>query len=289
MQYSKNRKTRKNTGENNPEERDIIREHSMNELQQEFLSLTPMMWYMGVTLIALSVCVCISLCTELIIAMRKKMRKERYHARMKEMRAQRKPNAYGPPPSPEELSAQWDKAHGSLQEMLRFGEMLSDLEASDLIDNSPILNYDTPDGIPVIVARNPGLKGWLAKHCPHIGYKTAMSYKSLAQKARRIPEQTAQYIQQSPHIRDLRENIYKELKISHYELECPRKPRARSEYSAMRYGSGRHAAGRGRKRKPLIESLQSKTQEAMQDMTPEQRRQFADALLAFAKDIYITA
>jgi hypothetical protein len=212
---------------------------------------------------------------------------------MKEMRALQKPQAYGPPPSPEELAAQWDKTHYSLQEMLRFGEMLSDLEASDLIDNSPILKYDTPGGIPVIVARNPGLRGWLAENCPHIGYKTAMRYKSLAQKARRAPEKTAQFIRKSPNVCDLYDNRLRELKISRYELEHPRSPYSRprakpKDLSRLADGSGgrrRPGSGGGCRMTPLITSLRSKTHDAMKTMTPEQRSLLAAELRSLAEDV----
>ena len=244
----------------------------------------------------------ILLLAQLIVMLRKKIRRERYHARMREMRAIRKPQAVNPPPSPEELAAQWDRVHDSLEEMLKFGRMLTDLEASDLIDNSPILNYDTPDGIPEIVARNSGLKGWLAEHCPHIGYKTAMRYKSLAQKARKAPQKTPQLIQESRCINDLYGNLHKELKLRRYVLEHPRQPRRKpggqgfkqsgsvpeshkQSRSKPRSHAFRRPGSGGRKVQPLIFSIRSQAHGAIQEMTPEQRQQLVASLRSLAEDI----
>ncbi|MEI7945500.1 MAG: hypothetical protein WCJ02_02335 [bacterium] len=94
----------------------------------------------------------------------------------------RKARSLNPPPSPEELLAQWHKTHGSVEEMLRFGAMLLDLEP--VVDNGLVIDHE--DGSGRIRGRKPGIKGWLADHCPQIGYKTAMRYKSIAQKAREI-------------------------------------------------------------------------------------------------------
>ena len=224
----------------------------------------------------------IAFTTQLIISFRKKMRMERYHERMHEMRKIRKPHSDNPPPSPEELAAQWNKVHDSLQEMLKFGNMLIDLEASDLIDNSPILNYDTSDGVPVIVARKPGLKGWLAEHCPHIGYSTAMRYKSIAQKAQNVPTKTEQFIKQSSTICDLYENLFKELKLEHYELEEPRKPRAKLRTNGLE--RFRQPGAGDRKLQPLIFSFRTNTRTALKKLSPEQQQQFIDSLLSLAKE-----
>ena len=83
-----------------------------------------------------------------------------------------------PPMFAEGLNKQWDKLHDSLEEMLKFGDML--IELDDYVDNSFIFDGDT------IVGRLPGMKGFLEKHCPHIGYPTAMRYRSLALKAHEV-------------------------------------------------------------------------------------------------------
>jgi len=57
---------------------------------------------------------------------------------------------------------------------LRVGAML--LNISQYVDCSPIYGRGEH-----IVARNPGVKGWLKTHCPTIAYATAMSYRKLAE------------------------------------------------------------------------------------------------------------
>ena len=205
------------------------------------------------------------LAIQLIRLLRKKVRQERYHEQARQRRSLRKPHSDNPPPSPEMLAAQWDKVHDSLEEVLRFGSMLVDLEASDLIDNSPILNYDTANGVPEIVARNPGLKGWLARHCPHIGYKTAMRYKSIFQKAQQVPRQTSStMVKNNLTIHDLHEGLYKELKISHYKLRHPRKPPARPD---------------------AIHAFRAKARPMFRALSPEDRQRFVVSLHAFANEL----
>ena len=65
-----------------------------------------------------------------------------------------------PAPSPEALLAQYGKARGRgrVEEKIRLGSMLLDLEAA--VDNGPVRN-----GEGVIVGRNPGLLGWLRENC----------------------------------------------------------------------------------------------------------------------------
>ena len=81
-----------------------------------------------------------------------------------------------PPDFTDSLCSQWNKVHDSLEEMLKFGNMMIELEK--YVDNSYIFNHEGR-----IIARNPGIRGFLALHCPHIGYKTAMRYRILAMKA----------------------------------------------------------------------------------------------------------
>ena len=65
-----------------------------------------------------------------------------------------------PAPSPEALLSQYEKARGRgrVEEKIRLGSMLLDLEAA--VDNGPVRN-----GEGVIVGRNPGLLGWLRENC----------------------------------------------------------------------------------------------------------------------------
>ena len=79
-------------------------------------------------------------------------------------------------PKPEAVSAQWEKlrARRDPLEALRFGAML--LNVSQYVDCSPIYGRGKH-----IVARNPGMKGWLRENCRGINYVTAMSYRKLAQ------------------------------------------------------------------------------------------------------------
>ena len=79
-------------------------------------------------------------------------------------------------PKPEAVAAQWEKlrARRDPLEALRFGAML--LNVSQYVDCSPIYGRGKH-----IVARNPGLKGWLRENRPDISYVTAMSSRKLAQ------------------------------------------------------------------------------------------------------------
>lgn len=62
----------------------------------------------------------------------------------------------------------------SPENALRFGAML--LNITQYVDCSPIYGRGEH-----IVARHPGVKGWLKTHCPTIAYATAMSYRKLAE------------------------------------------------------------------------------------------------------------
>jgi len=217
--------------------------------------------------------------SRIIVQLHNKRRMERYYKRKHEMRGIRKPHSDNPPPSPEELTAQWDKTRGSLQEVLRFGNMLIDLEASDLIDNSPILDYNTENGIPAIVARNPGLKGWLKKNCPRIGYKTAMRYKSLAQKAQKVEKDHVEaFIKQSSNIGDLSENLHKELKLEHFKLEKPRSPRTKSKVKDTRPSRRKKPLKQRKRKNPLISLIRTRIRASLKKMLPEQQQDFVDLL-----------
>lgn len=108
--------------------------------------------------------------------------KDEYARRVRlaqERRSVRKHVTLNAIPTADELKTQWAKVRESHEDMLRFGSMLCDLEAH--VDNS--LRYDRYGEFR---GRAPGVKGWLAVHCPEIWlkYKTAMGYKQMALKAR---------------------------------------------------------------------------------------------------------
>lgn len=93
---------------------------------------------------------------------------------------ERQPRSLNAAPDEADVAAQWRRTRGSLVERLRFGSLLLDLEPT--VDSTPIYRLNRAGTREVIVARNPGLKGWLRQHCREVGYVTAMRYKSLARK-----------------------------------------------------------------------------------------------------------
>lgn len=84
-----------------------------------------------------------------------------------------------PCPAGGAVQAQWEKArHGrSVLEALKLGGML--LNVTQYVDSSPIYGKGKH-----IVARNPGVKGWLRDNCSGVTYKTAISYRKLAEITR---------------------------------------------------------------------------------------------------------
>ena len=86
-------------------------------------------------------------------------------------------------PSPGELSAAWKPTPRRLFDCLRIGSRLADLEPT--LDSSFIFKSNSA-GSKRIVARAPGLKGWLADNTPCIAYSTAMHYKKLASRLRQL-------------------------------------------------------------------------------------------------------
>jgi hypothetical protein len=141
-----------------------------------------------------------------------------------------------PCPTVEAIIAHWDRSHDSLQEMINFGLLLFDVEPH--IDNSLIMGKDE-FGNTKIVGRMPGLKGWLAEHCPHIGYKTAMYYKSLAQKSLKS-QKSKIFIEKSKTLYELRESLFKDLGIVHYSLGGVRAERRIPEHDVVGPGQGRN-------------------------------------------------
>ena len=87
-----------------------------------------------------------------------------------------------PAPTPEALEEQFEKARGRgrIEEKIRLGSMMLDLEAN--VDSSLIRGEGGE-----IVGRNPGLRGWIAMHCPALvrRYATLLSYRRMAQDFRR--------------------------------------------------------------------------------------------------------
>lgn len=89
-------------------------------------------------------------------------------------------------PEADAVLEQWIqmKQGRDILDVIRFGAML--LNVSQYVDCSPIYGRGKH-----IVARNPGLKGWLRNSCPKISYVTAMNYRKAAElvcKAIGLPE-----------------------------------------------------------------------------------------------------
>jgi len=125
----------------------------------------------------------------------------------------------------EDLCRQWDKVHDSHEELIRFGEMMIELE--DYVDNSFIFDYKGD-----IVRRHPGIKGFLAEKCPHIGYVTAIRYRLLAMKAREVVRKhgdVAKIYAQCPAVCELVKKFDKRLRVKHRHLECPRQRHCRQK------------------------------------------------------------
>jgi hypothetical protein len=88
-----------------------------------------------------------------------------------------------PPPAPEAILAQYDRAkgRGSVEEKLRLGSMMLDIEAA--VDSSLVRD---PSG--EIVGRNAGVRGWIAENCPALlsHYASLMGYRRLADEFRKV-------------------------------------------------------------------------------------------------------
>ena len=88
-----------------------------------------------------------------------------------------------PPPTPEALLAQYDKAkgRGPVDEKIRLGSMMLDIEAA--VDSSLVRD---PSG--EIVGRNAGVRGWIAENCPEVlpHYASLMGYRRLADEFRKV-------------------------------------------------------------------------------------------------------
>ena len=86
-------------------------------------------------------------------------------------------------PTPEEIEEEWDIAPRTLSGRLRIGSRLADLKPT--LDSRFVFGK-TRNGARRIVARQPGLKGWLKKNVPDVKYSTAMHYKKLASRLRQL-------------------------------------------------------------------------------------------------------
>ncbi len=86
-------------------------------------------------------------------------------------------------PTPEDIEDIWDLDPRTLCGRLRIGSRLADLEPT--LDSRFVFKK-TRNGSRRIVARQPGLKGWMKKHVPSVKYSTAMHYKKLATRLRQL-------------------------------------------------------------------------------------------------------
>lgn len=86
-------------------------------------------------------------------------------------------------PTPKEIEEVWDINPRTLSGRLRIGSRLVDLEPT--LDSRFVFGK-TRNGSRRIVARQPGLKGWMKKNVPDVKYSTAMHYKKLASRIRQL-------------------------------------------------------------------------------------------------------
>lgn len=87
-----------------------------------------------------------------------------------------------PPPSLEVLEAQYEKAkgRGRMEEKLRLGSMMLDIEA---VVTSNLIRDEEGE----IVGREPGIRGWLREHCPSLikHYSSLIAYRRAAYALRK--------------------------------------------------------------------------------------------------------
>ena len=201
---------------------------------------------------------------------------EKLREQSKERHRIKKRARVNPCPTVEAVCAQWDKSRDSLQEMVKFGLLLLDLESH--VDNSLILGPVGPHGLPLIIGRQPGVKGWLSDHCPHIGYKTAMRYKSLAEKVQKSAK-GKELVGKCKNLHDLQESLYKDLDIVHFELEKARLPRRMHRLADWRFGRGEPLYP------SLVRDLRHHARDAMQNLSGTASRRFVDALQNLAAEM----
>jgi hypothetical protein len=87
-------------------------------------------------------------------------------------------------PRKEDIDSAWSIAPRTVQDALRIGSRLLDLEPT--VDNSRVWKENPLTGKREVVFRHAGVKGWLQEHCPGVQYNTAMRYKKLASRLRTV-------------------------------------------------------------------------------------------------------
>jgi len=91
-----------------------------------------------------------------------------------------------PCPTATDIRVAWHFRKDSYDDALILGGLMMDLECH--LDNSLIRGMR--NGLPVILGRNPGIRGWLREHCPELAskYFTLMRWKGIAKRLRQALE-----------------------------------------------------------------------------------------------------
>ena len=87
-------------------------------------------------------------------------------------------------PDRKDIDSAWEKRPRTMQDALRLGSRLLDLEPT--VDNSRVWKENPHTGRREVVFRHAGIKGWLQRNCPAVPYSTAMRYKKLASRLRTL-------------------------------------------------------------------------------------------------------
>jgi hypothetical protein len=87
-------------------------------------------------------------------------------------------------PGRKDIDSAWEKRPRTMQDALRLGSRLLDLEPT--VDNSRVWKENPHTGRREVVFRHAGIKGWLQRNCPAVPYSTAMRYKKLASRLRTV-------------------------------------------------------------------------------------------------------
>jgi hypothetical protein len=87
-------------------------------------------------------------------------------------------------PDRKDIDSAWEKRPRTMQDALRLGSRLLDLEPT--VDNSRVWKENPQTGRREVVFRHAGIKGWLQRNCPAVPYSTAMRYKKLASRLRTV-------------------------------------------------------------------------------------------------------
>jgi hypothetical protein len=87
-------------------------------------------------------------------------------------------------PDRKDIASAWEKRPRTMQDALRLGSRLLDLEPT--VDNSRVWKENPHTGRREVVFRHAGIKGWLQRNCPSVPYSTAMRYKKLASRLRTV-------------------------------------------------------------------------------------------------------